>query len=102
MKKSQILRKAYKLIESKEETYVCWAIEGIGYNYIYARNNSEKLLDQITKRFGEDGLQPESSVESWLHIVHGVPFEHMTDDSMRKYRLAWLDNWATELEAKGE
>lgn len=102
MKKSQILREAYKLIESEEERYVCWAIERISDNCIYARNNSEKLLDRIKRKFRKDGLHSVSSVESWLHTVHGVPFKDMTDDSLREYRLAWLDNWASELEAKGE
>lgn len=102
MKKSQILREAYKLIESKEERYVCHAIEEIGDNCIYAQNNSEKLLNQIKNRFYKDGLHPNSSVESWLYTVHKIPFKEMTAIKLREYRLAWLDNWATELEAKGE
>lgn len=102
MKKSRILREAYKLIESGKEYFVCLAIDEIGYNAIYAKSNSRKLLDQIEKRFQKDGLEPESCVMSWLRTVHGVAIEDMTEENMRTYRLAWLDNWASELEAKGE
>lgn len=102
MKKSQILREAYKLIESEEERYVCWAILEVAANFRSTFTDSEKLVEKISERFVKDGLFDSSVVENWLHEVHGVPFEDMTKEKMREYRLAWLDNWASELEAKGE
>lgn len=102
MKKSQILREAYKLIESTEQRYVCWAILAVGDNYRGVSKDSKKLVAEIGQRFTKNGLSVNASVNSWLHVVHKIPFEEMTPWTMRKYRLAWLDNWASELEAKGE
>lgn len=100
MKKSQILREAYKLIESGAERYVCWALVEVGNNF--GCQGTCDLKNEIKERFIKDGMHDESAVESWLHVVHKIPFEELTGPRLRTYRLSWLDNWATELEAKGE
>jgi hypothetical protein len=96
MKQSAVLKKVLKQIKSKEETYICWAIERVTHN------EHHPLVVQIRERFYEDGCRSDGAVETWLHKVYGISKTELTQAAMREYRIAWLKNWIRELEEKGE
>jgi hypothetical protein len=86
-----LLKAAYRLIETKRETYVCFALDTA------ARKQSTWpfLVKDKLKLKVMNGIFPHNSVEGWLRR-QGIPII-LIKRHVREYRLLWIKHMIKEL-----
>lgn len=91
MKSSEALRLARPLIESKENGFVCLALNRVAPGQQRAKNHIRKLLS------------PNATLEGWLRDQRGIETSYERDfDLLRITRLAWIDDMIAWHEARGD
>ena len=99
MKKSDILRKARTLIETKQSDYVCYAIGAASTGNSKTCAQGDKLTEWVMELLGEY-----PTLGGWLYWrrVEGIGQASCTNGKIRVTRLAWLDWMIQYWEAKGD
>lgn len=93
MKTSEALKEARALIESGRRRHVCTAIDAaLGGNWLAWKK----------RRLIMNMLEGYETLEIWLNAKHGIPYDAMTPEQMRLYRMRWLDHLIAKYKAKGD
>lgn len=91
--KREVLRCVRDLIEEKEESFLCWALQRVGRKYSYLTEACAELEEFIVEALGgrdEDGIS--NALETWQKANGwGSRWTCGFLDETRQDRLNWID-----------
>lgn len=80
--KIECLKYARRLIESKEETFICYAVA----RYEYSDRASNYMVEYIN-----DSIYPYNNLAYWVNSHTGKKYQSCYGPAMQKIRLAYID-----------
>jgi hypothetical protein len=96
MKKSEILKEARKLIEARQERFICLAI----LSPTLAFKENEVHIDSL-ERWIQVLLGKHATYDQWLHFHHPNKVNQL-DNYYTEARLQWMDWMIQYWKAKGD